>query len=81
MRLTIADGDAVLMCMPVESAGVVMPGSSQVHCDECDRLVWRAPGKPVVRLSDAGELVPNILGVQPTIVLCIPCARMHQAMP
>jgi hypothetical protein len=79
LRLTLTDKDMVLACMPVGTARHVVVGSIQVPCMECDRMVWKAPGKPLVRWDESlTKLVPNTLGLEPNIILCIPCTRLHQ---
>lgn len=79
LRLTLTDEDMILSCMPVERARVVVAGSTQVRCMECDRLVWRAPGKPIVRWDEKTErLVPNTLGLEPNIILCLACTQLHR---
>jgi len=40
----------VLICMPINFNGYVVPGSLKVKCDRCSELVWVAP---------SGWLVPN----------------------
>jgi hypothetical protein len=79
LRLTISADERVLVCWPVAwPVRELSAGSTQVPCAECDQPVWRALGAPPMRWAEDGSLVPNTLQVQPTLVLCIPCAQAHR---
>lgn len=80
-RLTLTDADAVLTCMPVSQALVVVRGSVVTSCEECDTPVWRAPGLPLVAVDEkTGRLRPRSLADPiPNVVLCLSCSAAHQA--
>jgi len=47
----------VLMCMPVSHKGYVVPGSIQVKCQRCSRLVWLAPSSQQIAAGDSNTKI------------------------
>jgi hypothetical protein len=78
LRLTITTHDVVHVCLAVEDAQLIIEGSIVTRCAECDRAILHAPGQPLAKVGEGGTIEP-ITGIipPPTLLLCIPCAKMH----
>jgi hypothetical protein len=78
LRLSITPADVVHVCLAVADARMIVDGSIVTSCAECDVAILHAPGQPLAKVSEHGGLEP-VRGIvpPPTVLLCIPCAKMH----
>ena len=78
LRLSITPADVVYVCIPVADARLIIEGSIETTCAECDTPILRAPGLPLAKVGAHGTIEP-VHGITPppTVLLCIPCAKMH----
>lgn len=60
---------AIRICIPVDVAQWISPGSIQKECEDCGRLIWYDPNQPV----------PTIPGVffEGEVSLCAPCGQLY----
>jgi hypothetical protein len=81
-NVTIGPDDQVIVCVLVGTREFEpVPGSVEVPCAECNRMVWRSTLPPVAGYNaKSGRFQrPPVGAPEPNIVLCLPCARMHAA--
>lgn len=78
LRLNLTPADVVHVCLAVADAQLIIEGSIVTSCAECDRAILHAPGQPIAKVGDGGVIEP-IQGIipPPTVLLCIPCAKIH----
>jgi hypothetical protein len=81
LRLNLTPADVVHVCLLVADARLIVVGSIETTCAECDAAILRAPGPPAGKVSDEGVIEP-VRGITPppNVLLCIPCARMHMQL-
>jgi hypothetical protein len=62
---------AIRVCILVEQAQWISPGSIQKACEDCGRPIWYDPNQPV----------PTIPGVffKGEVSLCFQCAELYMA--
>jgi hypothetical protein len=74
LRLTfLHDPDkdfAVRICMPVRRGTLVVTGSVQKPCEECEQMVW----------YNTEQVLPEEALLLPEVVLCMRCATLHMEM-
>jgi len=64
----------VRLCMDVDEAKVVVPGSVVKDCEECDTAVWYDPAQEIPEPEDED------LDIEREVILCMRCGYLHMSL-